>query len=370
MGEAPVKRHRASVGLDVHARSVVACALDGETGEGFERRLTPDHQEILEWIRTLPGPARVVCEAGPTGFGLARFLLAAGIVCLVAAPSKIQHPSGDRVKTDTRDARHLARLLHLGEVVDVAIPSAEQEAARDLVRARDDCRGDLVCAQHRLTKMLLRQRIIHSGGSTWTRLHDVWLRSQKFTTPGLQIAYDTAYETVIATTERQARLDTAIAAMATASSFTPVVTRLGCLRGVSTLTAFGLATEIGDWHRLTGRSIGAYLGPVPTEYSSGTSRSQGGITKTAGTRGGCGGKRRGITADRIGPVVSCAAGGRPRPRRPRRADTRRIIGCTPGGNSSTTAGNHRWWRTRRSHVSSPAGAGPWPSSTGRGPAPQ
>ena len=88
---------RTSVGLDVHARSVVACALDGETGDVFQRRLTPDRQEILEWVRGLPGPAAAY-EAGPTGFVLARFLLAAGVLCLVAAPSKLQRPSGDRVK--------------------------------------------------------------------------------------------------------------------------------------------------------------------------------------------------------------------------------------------------------------------------------
>ena len=102
-----------SVGLDVHARSVVACGLDGRTGELFERRLTPDRGEILGWIRSLPGPVAVTYEAGPTGFGLARFLTGQGIDCQVAAPSRLQRPSGDRVKTDMRDARHLARLLHL-----------------------------------------------------------------------------------------------------------------------------------------------------------------------------------------------------------------------------------------------------------------
>ena len=100
MWEAPVNNQRTSVGLDVHARSVVACGLDGQTGEVFERRLTPDHREILEWIGSLPGAVAAVYEAGPTGFGLARFLLGAGIECSVAAPSKLQRPSGDRVKTD------------------------------------------------------------------------------------------------------------------------------------------------------------------------------------------------------------------------------------------------------------------------------
>ena len=275
-----MKNYRTSVGLDVHARSVVACGLDGETGEVLERRLTPNHSEVLEWIRSLPGPAAVTYEAGPTGFGLARFLLTARIECLVAAPSKLQRPAGDRVKTDTRDARHLARLLHLGEIVAVTIPSVEQEAARDLVRAREDCRGDLMTARHRVSKLLLRQGIVYYGGCAWTGKHEAWLRMHRFNTPGLQLAYDTAFDAILATMDRRDRLDTAITQMAANSPYTPVVTRLGCLRGVSTLTAFGLATEIGDWDRLSGRSIGAYLGLVPTEYSSGATRSQGGVTKT------------------------------------------------------------------------------------------
>jgi len=179
-----VEIHRTSVGFDVHARSVVACGLDRSTGELFERRLTPDHQEILAWIGSLPAPVAAVYEAGPTGFGLARFLEAAGIECSVAAPSKLQRPAGDRVKTDVRDARHLARLLHLGQIVDVAIPSVEQEAARDLVRAREDCRGDLMTARHRLSKLLLRQGIVYYGGNAWTGKHEQWLRTHRFEVPG------------------------------------------------------------------------------------------------------------------------------------------------------------------------------------------
>ena len=175
-----------------------------------------------------------------------------------------------------RDARHLARLLHLGEIVAVAVPSVEQEAARDLVRAREDVRGDLMAARHRLSKLLLRQGIVYCGGKPWTGSHDLWLRTQRrnavFTLPGLGLAFDIAYDGVLDTVARRDRLDAAITEMAAASEFTPVVTRLGCLRGVSTLTAFGLAVEIGDWHRLTGHSIGAYLGLVPTESSSGGSR--------------------------------------------------------------------------------------------------
>jgi len=208
---------------------------------------------VVAWVRSLPGPVAVTYEAGPTGFGLARFLTGSGIACTVAAPSKLQRPSGDRVKTDVRDARHLARLLHLGEIVAVAVPGVEQEAARDLVRARDDVRGDLMAARHRLSKLLLRHGIVYYQGKPWTGVHDRWLRSQRFDRAGLQLAFDIAYDTLLDTLARRDRLDEAIALMAADSAFTPVVTRLGCVRGISTLTAFGLAVEIGDWTRLSGR---------------------------------------------------------------------------------------------------------------------
>jgi transposase len=259
---------------------VVACAIDGETGELHRQRLTPDPGDVYRWVTALPGPVRVVYEAGPTGYGLARFLRGRGVECLVAAPSKLQRPAGDRVKTDAKDALHLARLLKLGEIVEVVVPSVEQEAARDLVRAREDARGDLMRDRHRLSKLLLRQGIIYSGGRAWTGKHDMWLRSQRFDQLGRQLAFDAAYEAMTHTLDRRQRLDTAITDMAASSDYAAVVTRLGCLRGISTLTAFGLAVEIGDWTRFTGSSIGAYLGLVPTESSSGGTRSQGSITKT------------------------------------------------------------------------------------------
>ena len=113
---------RTSVGLDVHARSVAAAAIDGVTGELFQAQADPVHEHIRSWLRALPGPVAVAYEAGPTGFGLSRALTAAGIRCEVAAPSKLQRPSGDRVKTDAKDAVHLARLLRLDEVTPVAVP--------------------------------------------------------------------------------------------------------------------------------------------------------------------------------------------------------------------------------------------------------
>jgi len=177
---APVFSERTSVGLDVHARSVAAAAIDGVTGELFQARLNPSHDHIRGWIGALPGPVAVTYEAGPTGFGLARALRADGIRCVVAAPSKLQRPSGHRVKTDAKDAVHLARLLRMDEVTAVVIPSADQEAARDLVRAREDCRRDLMRARHRLSKLLLRHGIVYDGAQAWTGVHDVWLRRQYF----------------------------------------------------------------------------------------------------------------------------------------------------------------------------------------------
>jgi len=274
---------RTSVGLDVHARSVSAAAIDCHSGELIKARLSPAYKDVLGWVAKLPGPCAVVYEAGPTGFGLARALSAAGIRCEVAASSKLHRPPGDRVKTDARDALLLARLLRLDEIVSVRVPSAGQEAARDLVRAREASRSDLMRARHRLSKLLLRQGIVYTDGKAWTQLHERWLGRQRFELAGTQAAFDDAYETVVLADARRDRLDEKITAMAGDCEFTPLARRLACLRGISTLTSFALAVKIGDWNRFTGSSIGAYLGLVPSEHSSGQSRAQGAITKTGNT---------------------------------------------------------------------------------------
>ena len=278
-----MRDERTFVGLDVHARSVTGHAVDGLTGEVWHRKLTPDPADIFRWVSGLPGPVQVGYEAGPTGYGLYRYLVDQGVRCSVGAPSKLQRPHGDRVKTDARDAELLARLLLVDQFVEVVVPSVEQEAARDLVRAREDVRGDLMRDRHRVSKMLLRNGIVYSGGDAWTKVHDSWLRSQRFDQAGRQLAYESAYESMIMTVDRRDRLDRAIDAMAAESSYTPVVRRLGCLRGISTLTGFGLAVEIGEWTRFTGSTIGAFVGLVPAENSSGASRSQGSITKAGNT---------------------------------------------------------------------------------------
>lgn len=157
---------RTAIGLDVHARSVRAAALDTSTGELIEAKLPPGSDAVALWVAGIAeqhGPVAAVYEAGPTGFGLARALTIAGVPVTVAAPSKIIRPAGDRVKTDARDAVLLARLLRMDELVAVRVPTMAEEAARDLVRARNDARLELMAARHRLSKLLLRHGIVYDG---------------------------------------------------------------------------------------------------------------------------------------------------------------------------------------------------------------
>lgn len=368
---------RTSVGLDVHARSVVAAAIDGVTGQVWQETLRPDNRAIVGWVADLPGPVAVAYEAGPTGFGLARVLTTAGIRCVVAAPSKLQRASGDRVKTDARDAQHLCRLLRLDEITAVTVPTVEQEAARDLVRAREDCRGDLMRARHRLSKLLLRHGHVYAlgdRGQAWSLAHDRWLRQLRHDagelgwSAGTRSAFDTCYETVTMVTDRRARLDTEIAGMAADSEFTPVVHRLGCLRGISTLTGFALAVEIGDWGRFTGKTIGSFVGLTPSEHSSGQSRSQGPIAKTGNAHA----RRLLVEAawhhrPAYRPGKRCWTGGNSPPHRPAPVGMPGTVGYSGNGPSSSPGRSVARSPPSRSPVNWLAGAGPWPSSTRRPP---
>jgi transposase len=267
------------VGLDVHARSVVAAVLDGGSGELRALRVPLGSKQSVGWLQTLPGPVRVAYEAGPTGYGLARACAQAGIACTVAAPSRIRRAAADKVKTDRRDAELLARLLRMGELVAVRVPEPHEEAARDLVRAREDARGDLMRARHRLSKLLLRHGLVYEA-SAWTVAHDRWLRQQRFGSGPLALAFEECYGTVLHAKTRRDSLDQAIAELAARPPFADVAGRLCCLRGVSTLTALGLTVELGDWTRFRPQSLGPFLGLTPSEDSSGEKRRLGAITKT------------------------------------------------------------------------------------------
>ena len=178
--------HSISIGLDVHARSVSACAMVHATGEVLEREFGYDPAAIAAWAEALPadGPAECLYESGPTGFHLKRALDALGLPCHVGAVTKMVRPSGDRVKTDRRDARFLATLLAVGAYRECVPPSPDLEAARDLSRLREDVRQDLMRARHQLSKLLLRKGIVWPAGkSTWTQEHRRWLRSVRLVIP-------------------------------------------------------------------------------------------------------------------------------------------------------------------------------------------
>lgn len=268
-------------GLDVHARKTAAAAVQLGSGEVFRARLGGGPEETIGWLRSLPGPVRAVYEAGPTGFGLARAARAAGLEVMVCAPGAIPRQPGDRVKTDARDALKLARLHAAGQLRPVVVPEPELEALRDLVRAREDLRGDLMAARHRISKLLLRRGLVWPGpGGAWSTRHLAWLSTLGFDDRLADLVlgeYLACHEVLLA---RRDRLDGLIADQARQGSWAPTVARLRCLRGVDTLTAVGLVAEIGDFAAFDHpRRLASYLGLVPSEQSSGERRRQGAITK-------------------------------------------------------------------------------------------
>jgi transposase len=224
---------------------------------------------------------RATYEAGPTGYGLARELGRRGVACVVAAPSKIPRASGERVKTDRRDAEHLVRLLLAGKLHAVRVPGAEEEALRDLVRAREAVRVDLMRCRHRLSKLLLRRGIRFQDGRAWTERHRAWLA-------GIDLGHDAAQATladaigaVDALVHRRDGLEREILAQLGDSPWETQITRLRCLRGIDTLTAAGLCAEIGDFERFArAEQLMHYVGLVPSEDSTGEQRRRGAITKT------------------------------------------------------------------------------------------
>jgi transposase len=268
--------------LDVHARKTVAGVLDAASGELRSLRAPTLPDETVGWLQQFAAPVRVAYEAGPTGYGLARVCTAAGIACTVAAPSKIPRAPADRVKTDRRDAERLARLLRLGELVPVRVPEPHEEAARDLVRAREDARGELMRARHRLSKLLLRHGLVYDA-SAWTLAHDAWLRRQRFESRPLQLALEESYAAACQAKARRDALDQAIVEIAAEPPFAETVGRLCCLRGIGTLTALALTVELGDWTRFRPQALGPFLGLTPSEDSSGERRRLGSITKTGNT---------------------------------------------------------------------------------------
>jgi transposase len=269
-------------GLDVHARKTAAAAVSLGSGEVFKAQIAGSPIEVIGWLRSLPGPVRAVYEAGPTGFGLARAARAAGLEVMVCSPGAIPRQPGDRIKTDTRDALKLARLHAAGRLRAVLVPTLELEALRDLVRAREDLRGDLMAARHRIGKLLLRRGVVFPGpGEPWvSRRHLAWLGSMQLPEELAQVVLGEDLACHEALLARRDRLDALIAEQAQAEPWAAVVGRLRCMRGIDTLTAVGLIAEIGDFHAFSRpKQLASFVGLVPSERSSGDKRRQGTITK-------------------------------------------------------------------------------------------
>src|SRR4051795_5490794 len=272
---------RTLVGLDVHATKIVAAVLDGESGELRWFRVSGDAAEAAGLCAGLPRPVRATYEAGPTGCGLARELARRGVECVVAAPSKIPRAPGDRVKTDRRDAELLVRLLLAGKLHAVRVPGPEEEALRDLVRAREAIRVDLMRCRHRISKLLLRHGIRFDDGRAWTDRHHAWLAGIELGWPAAQATFADACGAADALVHRREQLEREIVALLPGAPWQPQLARLRCLRGIDTLTAAGLCAEIGDFERFArAEQLMSYIGLVPSEHTTGTQRRLGSITKT------------------------------------------------------------------------------------------
>jgi len=224
---------------------------------------------------------RCVYEAGPCGYGIYRHLTDKGIDCTVVAPALIPKKSADRVKTDRRDAESLARLHRSGELTAVYVPSPEDEASRDLVRAREDAQKAQRISKQQLGAFLLRHHVIYTGRSKWTKAHFNWLADVTMAHPAQQITLQEYIDTVQSSRERVDRLTEQIRQISEQSRLKELIQALQALRGVSFIVAATLCAELGEFSRFENPAqLMAYLGLIPSEYSSGEKKKQGAITKT------------------------------------------------------------------------------------------
>jgi transposase len=338
------------IGLDVHAASVVGCALAPDTGELVQAKMDSDPAVVLQWIRRFEPPVKAVYESGPTGYVLARYLRAADIECVVAASSKLLRAPGDKVKTDRRDARLLTEMLAIGSITAVRVPTPAQEDLRDLSRLRARAAKNLAHARQHVNALLLRHGIRYPKETKWTKEHLLWLHRQRFDSPNLQFTYETDVEQVELLAAHLKRIDQRVTLVAAACEYRPVIDALMCLRGIDITTGFGLAVEIGDWTRFTGASIGSYLGLVPSEQSSGQTRHQGPITKAgSNTPASSSSKPPGSTgAPTPAPEPGWCGNWTSLPRPPGSGPWKATTGCTTNGNNSMPGRKGPSRRTPRS----------------------
>jgi transposase len=272
------------VGLDVHAERIVIASLEGQSREPVIRDIPNEPKAIRRTFQRLAKETYALSccyEAGPCGFEVHRQLTGMGIACEVIAPALIPVRAGDRVKTDRRDATKLARLFRAGELTTITVPTAEQEAVRDVVRLRENIRKDLTAARSRLQHFLLRHGRRVPSGTGWTNHYWVWLRAQHFERECEQLTFEHYIHEVEHQEGRKADVDREIRRIAGTQPYAAAVAKLVCMRGLSTLGALALIAEIGDFRRFQSpRELMSFVGLIPKEYSSGASVRRGGISKT------------------------------------------------------------------------------------------
>jgi transposase len=277
------------IGMDVHkdAIAVAYVAKDHDAEVVYLGTIGTRQADIDQLVRKLQSKAKhllFVYEAGPCGYWLYRYLTKKGYDCWVVAPSLIPKKPGDRVKTDRRDAVQLARLMRSGDLTRVYVPTVDDEAIRDLTRAREDTLRDLKSAKFRLKAFLLRQDIRYVGQAIWNPAHLRWLSEVVCPTPAQQIVFQEYVRAVNEHTERLHRLEQELHEQVKSWRLHPVVDALQALRGVQFTAAVTTVAEIGDLTRFdTPRELMKFLGLIPSEYSSGDQRRQGSITKAGNT---------------------------------------------------------------------------------------
>jgi transposase len=275
------------VGLDVHKNSItIAVAESDSTAAEVLATIPNNFSTVCQKLGRLGPPESVICcyEAGPTGFGLARALNAAGWNCIVVAPSLIPVQTGCRIKTDRRDAVRLAHFLRTGDLTAIRIPDETTEAIRDLERARDDAKCAERVARHQLSKFLLRHGRVFEGKSSWTEAHQSWIAKQTFVEVAQQRVLADGLGAVEQATMRVDRLTENLRELSANWSLAPLVTALQALRGVEMVSAVTLVAEIGDFRRFEhAGDLMSFVGLVPSEHTTGGSRRQGRITRTGNT---------------------------------------------------------------------------------------
>ncbi len=284
-----VKRNISSVplyvGLDVHKDSIsVAYAVDDGSEVIFLGRFGTRHCDIDVFVRKLLSHSSrlaFVYEAGPCGYWLYRYLSRKEHACWVVSPTMIPRRAGDRVKTDRRDAIQLARLMRSGDLTPVYVPETEDEAIRDLSRAREAARDDLNTARHRLKSFLLRHDVCYEGRANWGGPHLRWLATIVMPTPASQFVLQELINTISERHDRLQRIECELRDQAASWRLYPVVQAYQALRGVQFIVALTAVAELGDLSRFDNpRQVMKYLGLTPAEHSSGDSRRLGGITKS------------------------------------------------------------------------------------------